>query len=77
MIELFLILREKCFVINDENIASLLHTEWDLYAFLQQLIQALLPRKSFGGYNNNFSKEIMVSVITEIFYYTFNRCSFH
>ena len=77
MIELFLILREKCFVITDEKIASLLHTEWDLYVFLQELIQALLPQKSFGGYNNDFSKEIMVSVITKIFCYTCNHYSFH
>lgn len=65
MIELFLILREKCFVAaagddaNDE-ITSLIHKEWHLNPFIEELIQALLPKKSFGGSRKQFSKEIMV-----------------
>ena len=62
MIELFLILREKCFIADDdEEITSLMHKEWHLNPFIQELIQALLPRKSFGGFKKQFSKEIMVS----------------
>ena len=61
MIELFLILREKCFVDHDEKMTSLMNKEWHLYAFIQELIQALLPRKSFGGFRKQFSKEIIVS----------------
>lgn len=61
MIELFLILREKCFVADDDHeITSLMHKEWHLYAFIQELIQALLPKKTFGGYKKQFSKEIIV-----------------
>ena len=62
MIELFLILRKNCFVADDEEITSLLSKEWNLHVFIQELIQALLPRKCFGGYNNEFSKEIMVNI---------------
>ena len=61
MIELFLILREKCFADRDEEMTSLMHKEWYLYAFIQELIQALLPEKSFGGDKQQFPKEIMVS----------------
>ena len=60
MVELFLILREKCFVADDEKITALMHKEWHLYAFIQELIQALLPQKSFGGSGKQFTKEIMV-----------------
>ena len=62
MIELFLNLREKCFVVpNDDEIASLMQQNWNLYAFIESLIQALLPIKSFGGINKQFSEEITVS----------------
>ena len=61
MAELFLILREKCFVADDE-INHLMPTEWHLYIFIQELIQGLLPKKSFGGYRKQFSKEIIVSL---------------
>jgi len=63
MIELFLILREKFFIApnDDDEIASLMCKEWNLYSFLESLIQALLPIKSFGGNNKQFSKEIAVS----------------
>ena len=61
MIELFLILREKFFVVHDDEATSLIHKEWNLYSFIQELIQALLPEKSFGGSRKQFSKEIMVS----------------
>ena len=61
MIELFLILREKCFVANDDReITSLIHKEWHLHVFIQELIQALLPPKTFGGYKKQFSKETTV-----------------
>ena len=76
MIELFLTLREKCFIAvaaaaaaadddndDDDEITSLLHKEWHLNPFIQELIQALLPRKSFGGFKKQFSKEIKVSYI--------------
>ena len=58
MIELFLILREKC--AHDDKATSLIHKEWHLNPFIQELIQALLPKKSFGGFRKQFSKEIMV-----------------
>ena len=62
MIELFLTLREKCFVsyASDDEITSLIHKEWQLHDFIQELIQALLPQKTFGGYRNQFLKEIKV-----------------
>ena len=60
IIELFLILREKCFVAYDDKATSLIHKEWHLNPFIQELIQALLPKKSFGGFRKQFFKEIMV-----------------
>ena len=61
MIELFLILREKCFVPDDNEFTALIHKQWHLYSFIQELIQALLPKKTFGGVKKQFSKEIAVS----------------
>ena len=62
MIELFLTLHEKCFVsyASDDEVTSLIHKEWHLHVFIQELIQALLPKKTFGGYRNQFLKEIKV-----------------
>ena len=61
MIELFLILREKCFISDDDKFTALIHEQWHLYRFVQELIQALLPQKTFGGSTKQFSKEITVS----------------
>ena len=61
MIELFLTLREKCFILHDDEFNALIHKQWQLYPFIQELIQALLPKKTFGGFKKDFSKEIMVS----------------
>jgi len=62
MIELFLILREKCYLADgdDDEITLLMYKEWHLYKFIEELIQALLPKKSFGGSRKNFTKEISV-----------------
>ena len=61
MIELFLILREKCFIPDDDEFTALIQEKWCLYPFIQELIQALLPRKTFGGFRKEFYKEIIVS----------------
>ena len=62
MVELFLLLRGKLHtVIDDEEIQSLMLKEWELSAFIQELIQALMPLKEFGGYRKNYQKEIEVS----------------
>ena len=61
MIKLFLILREKCFILDDDEFNALIHKQWQLYPFIQELIQALLPKKTFGGFKKDFSKEIIVS----------------
>ena len=60
MTELYLILRDKCYFVNDTEMSSLMCKEWNLLAFIQELIQALLPKKSFGGSKQQFTKEIMV-----------------
>ena len=61
MVELFLLLRGKLYAIDDQKIQSLMLNEWDLSAFIQELIQALMPLKEFGGYQRNYQKEIEAS----------------
>ena len=64
MIELFLLLRGKCDdTTEDKEISSLMHSEWNLQRFIQELIQAFLPMKEFGGHKQKHSEEIAVSVI--------------
>lgn len=35
--------------INDDKVLSLINNEWNLYEFVRELIQALMPGKLFGG----------------------------
>ena len=60
MIELFLLLRGKLFITDDEEIESLMQDDWDLFTFIRELIQALMSSKAFGGYYKNYHKEIEV-----------------
>ena len=60
MIELFLLLRGKLYIVNDEEIESLMLNDWNLYTFIQEFIQALMPSKAFGGYQKQYHKEIKV-----------------
>ena len=68
IIELFLLLRGKLFAIDDQEIQSLMLNEWELYSFIQGIIQALMPLKTFGGYQKNYYKEIEVLVTVGIMY---------
>lgn len=61
MVELFLLLRGKLYTVDDQEIQSSMHKEWDLNEFIQELIQALMPSKEFGGYRKNYQKEIEAS----------------
>jgi len=64
MVELFLLLREKVNVATeDEEISRLLCNKWNLEAFIQELIQALLPQKEFGGSRRKHHEEIMVKFV--------------
>ena len=69
MIELFLILREKCYISDDDKFIALINEQWHLYRFVQELIQALLPQKTFGGSTKLFSKEITVSSSNNLLIY--------
>ena len=62
MVELYLLLREKIAIaVEDDEIFSLVHNKWNLQGFVQELIQALMPLREFGGYLHKYSKEIMVN----------------
>ena len=63
LVELFLLLRGKLHIhsIDDEEIQSLMLNEWNLSAFIQELIQALMPSKEFGGYRKHYRQEIEAS----------------
>ena len=61
MVELFLLLREKVIVATeDEEISRLLCNKWNLEGFVQELVQALLPQKEFGGSRQKHHEEIVV-----------------
>jgi len=66
MIELVLMLIGKVFAMNDEEILSLMNTEWKLNDFVHELIIALTNGVAFGGSGNDHAKEIKVSVYKEI-----------
>ena len=64
MIELFLLLRGKCdTATEDKEILTMMRNKWNLQKFIQELIQALLPQKEFGGYKQKHSEEILVRII--------------
>ena len=59
MVELFLLLREKVNVATeDEEILSLMCNKWNLQGFIQELVQALLPQKEFGGSKQKHPEEL-------------------
>jgi len=60
MIELFLLLLGKLFAIDDQEIQSFIFNEWNLYTFIRELIQSLMSSTTFGGFGNNYHKEIEV-----------------
>ena len=67
MVELFLLLRERVNVATeDEEILSLMHNKWNLQGFIQELIQALLPQKEFGGSKHKHLEEIVVRFICSV-----------
>ena len=49
MVQLFLLLREKLFAVNDQEILLLLLNDWDLVVFVRELIQAIISSKTFGA----------------------------
>ena len=59
MVQLFLLLREKLFTVNDQEILLLMHNDWNLMVFVKELIQAMIPSKSFGA-NGKYNEEIKV-----------------
>ena len=61
LIKLFLLLREKFLAVDDQEILSLMHGDWDLTSFVKELIQALISSKNFGG-DRKCNEEIKVSV---------------
>ena len=64
MVELFLLIRGKLFDVDDQEIRSLLFNDWNLSAFIEQFIQAIMPLKEFGGYRKDYQKEIQVQCIS-------------
>lgn len=72
MIELFLLLRGKLFGVDDKEIRSLMINEWDLHVFIQELIQALMPTTTFGGYQKSYHEEIeVVSLVVCLLAYVY------
>lgn len=61
-IELVLLLISKVFAIDDKEISSLMDKEWNLKNFAHELFIALASGIKFGGYTNDFKKEIKVRV---------------
>lgn len=66
MIELFLLLRGKLFGIDDSEIQTLMLNDWHLHPFIKGFIQALMSSKKFGGFSENYHKEIEVGNYTII-----------
>ena len=59
MVQLFLLLREKLFAGDDQEILLLLLNDWDLVVFVRELIQAIISSKIFGA-NGRCDEEIKV-----------------
>ena len=59
MVQLFLLLREKFFGVNDQEILLLLVNDWDLMVFVKELIQAIISSKTFGA-DRRYNEEIKV-----------------
>ena len=50
MVELFLLLRGKLPATDDQEIKLLMDNDWELYMFVKELIQAIIPSIKFGAY---------------------------
>ena len=70
MIELVLIMLATMYDLCDEEILSLMKTDWNLYEFVSGLIQALSSDMKFGGYaayRDDYRKEIKVLINSSIY----------
>ena len=61
MVQLFLLLREKLFAIDDHEIQLLMLNDWDLMVFVRELIQAIISSKNFGAFGTRCNEEIKVA----------------
>jgi len=57
MIKLVLIMLGKMSDVNDDMVLSFMNKEWNMYEFVRELIQALIPGVQFGGGYGSHKKE--------------------